>query len=105
MATRAGWGVRDGLRPAVLAYFGCLHGTGSVERGLGRDKRAVVEPHVGSMRPSAEVEGDYSKCLELHWEGPRREQVLFVQSAESGVLLLTVYSRACAVCWLGNAIR
>ena len=42
-----GGGVPDRLRPAVLAYFGCLHGTGCVERGLGRDKRAVVEPHVG----------------------------------------------------------
>ena len=51
-----GGGVPDRLRPVVLAYFGCLHGTGSVERGLGRDKRAVADPHVGSRRPSAEVE-------------------------------------------------
>ena len=44
-----GGGVPDRLRPMVLAYVGCLHGTGCVERGLGRDKRAVVEPHVGSF--------------------------------------------------------
>ena len=71
-----GGGVPDRLRPAVLTYFGCLHGTGSVERGLGRDKRAAVEPHVGSLRPSAKVEEDNSKCLELHREGPRREDDL-----------------------------
>ncbi len=95
-----GGGVPDRLRPAVLAYFGCLHGTGCVERGLGRDKRAVVEPHVGSLRPSAEIEEENSKCLELHREGPRREQDLFVRSAECGVLLLSEFSRACAVLWL-----
>ena len=72
-----GWG-SDRLRPAALAYLGCFHGTGRVERGLGRDKRAVVEPHVGSLRPSAEVEEENSKCLELHREGPRREHDLFV---------------------------
>ena len=86
-----GGGVPDRLRPAVLAYFGCLHGTGCVERGLGRDKRAVVEPHVGSLRPSPEIEEDSSKCLELHRDGPRREQHLFVRSAEGDVLLLTVF--------------
>ena len=91
-----GGGVPDRLRPAVLAYFGCFHGTGSVGRGLGRDKRAVVEPHFGSMRPSAEVEEDSSKCLELHRDGPRRGQDLFIKYAESGVLLLTDVSRACA---------
>ena len=48
---------------------------------------------------------DNSKCLELHREGPRRVQDLFVQSADSGVLLLNDVSRACAVCWLDNAIR
>jgi hypothetical protein len=100
-----GGGVPDMLRPMVLAYFACLHGTGSVERGLGRDKRAVVEPHVGSSRPSAEVEEDNSKCLELHREGPRREQDLFVQSVGSGVLLLTEFSRACAARWLATRGR
>ena len=97
-----GGGVPDRLRPMVLAYFGCLHGTGCVERGLGRDKRAVVEPHVGSSRPSADIEEENSKCLELHREGPRREPDLFVPSAEYGVLLLTFFcfSRACAVLWL-----
>ena len=85
-----GGGVPDRLRPAVLAYFGCLHGTGCVERGLGRDKRAVVEPQVGSLRPSPEIEEENSKCLELHRDGPRREQHLFVRSAEGDVLLLTV---------------
>ena len=90
-------GVPDRLRPAVLAYFGCLHGTGCVERGLGRDKRAVVDPHVGSLRPSAEVEEENSKCLELHRDGPMREHDLFVQSGECDVLLLTEFSRACAV--------
>jgi len=96
-----GGGVPDRLRPAVLAYFGCLHGTGCVERGLGRDKRAVVEPHVGSSRPSAKVEEENSKLLELHRDGPRREQDLFVRSADSsGVMLLTDFSRACAARWL-----
>ena len=95
-----GGGVPDRPRPAVLAYFGRLHGTGCVERGLGRDKRVVVEPHVGSLRPSAEVEEDNSKCLELHRDGPRREHDLFARSAESGVLLLTEFSRACAVRWV-----
>ena len=84
-------GVPDRLRNLVLAYFACLHGTGCVERGLGLDKRAVVEPHVGSLRPSAEVEEENSSCLELHREGPRREEDLFVPSAECGVLLLTVF--------------
>ena len=93
-------GVPGRLRPVVLAYFACLHGTGCVERGLGRDKRAVIEPHVGSSRPSAAVEEENSKCLELHRDGPRREHDLFVQSAESGVLLLTEFSRACAARWL-----
>ena len=93
-------GVPDRLRNLVLAYFACLHGTGCVERGLGLDKRAVVEPHVGSLRPSAEVEEENSSCLELHREGPRREQDLFVPSAECGVLLLTDFSRACATRWL-----
>ena len=65
-------GVPDRLRNLVLAYFACLHGTGCVERGLGLDKRAVVEPHVGSLRPSAKVEEENSSCLELHREGPRR---------------------------------
>ena len=69
-------------------------------RALGRDKRAVVEPHVGGTRLSAEVEEDSLKCFELHWDGPRREQDFFVQSAESGVLFLTVCSQACATSWL-----
>ena len=93
-------GVPDRLRNLVLAYFACFHGTGCVERGLGCDKRAVVEPHVGRLRPSVEVEEEISKCLELHREGPRREEDLFVPSAECGVLLLTDFSRACATRWL-----
>ena len=80
----------------VLTLFGCLHGTGSVERRLGRDKRAVVEPHVGSLRPRPESEVENSMCLELHCDGPRREQDLFVQPPESAVLLITDFSRACA---------
>jgi hypothetical protein len=88
------------LRPMVLAYFGCLHGTGCVERGLGRDQRAVVEPHVGSLRPRPEVEEENSKCLEVHRDGPRREEDLFVRPEGSDVLLLTPFSRACAVQWL-----
>ena len=95
-----GGGVPDRLRPMVLAYLGCLHGTGCVERGLGRDKRVVLEHHVGSLRPSPEVEEENSKCLELHCDGPRREQDLFVLSPESDVLLLTDFSRSCAVRWL-----
>ena len=93
-------GVPVRLRPVVLAYFACLHGSGCVERGLGRDKRAVVEPHVGSLRPSAEVEEENSKCLELHKDGPMHEHDLFVKSSENDVLLLTEFSRACAVLWL-----
>ena len=93
-------GVPLRLRPVVLAYFACLHGSGCVERGLGRDKRAVVEPHVGSLRPSAEVEEENSKCLELHRDGPMHEHDLFVKSSENDVLLLTEFSRACAVLWL-----
>ena len=96
-----GGGVPDRLRPAVLAYFGCLHGTGCVERGLGRDKRAVVDPHVGSLRPSAEVEEENSKCLELHMDGPMHEHDLFVKSGEcDDILLLTEFSRACALLWI-----
>ena len=71
-----------------------------MERGLGRDKRAVVEPHVGSLRPSADIEEENSKCLELHRDGPRHEHDLFVRARECDVLLLTDFSRACAALWL-----
>ena len=40
-------GVPDRLRPAVLAYFGCLHGTGCVERGLARTIISRVFPTRG----------------------------------------------------------
>ena len=93
--------VPERFQPVVRAYLACLYSTGSVERGLGRDKLAVVEPHVGSSRPSPEIEEENSKCLELHREGPRREEDLFVRrDDEFDILLLNDFSRACASLWL-----
>lgn len=70
-----GGGVPDRLGHAVLAYFGCLHGTGCVERGQGRDKRAVVEPQLWSLRPSAQIEEENSKCLELRRGRPKARAI------------------------------
>ena len=93
--------VPERFQPVVRAYLACLYSTGSVERGLGRDKAVVVEPHVGSSRPSPEIEEENSKCLELHREGPRREEDLFVRhDDEFDILLLNDFSRACASLWL-----
>ena len=93
--------VPERFQPVVRAYLACLYSTGSVERGLGRDKAVVVEPHVGSSRPSPEIDEENSKCLELHREGPRREEDLFVRhDDEFDILLLNDFSRACASLWL-----
>ncbi len=80
------------LKPLFSFYVAMMDGTGDVERLLGTHA-AFLEAHQGSPNDElAEV------CLEIAKEGPTTEAAVCTQQ-EQGHLLLTPFTRQCAVLW------
>ena len=81
----------------IRFYLSVLDGTGDVERGLGR-LAAIQACHAGGSPEGAVSYAEAS--LELSVEGPQDEASVCKQPATvGGSLLLTHFSRQCAVLW------
>ena len=84
------------LRPVIIFTCSVLGGTGSVERLLGRHS-SFLHHHVSSGAPEDDM---VEACLEIAVEGPQSEEQIFAKNSGPGAsLLLTEFSRPCAVLW------
>ena len=84
------------LTPSILFACSVMGGTGNVERLLGRHS-AILHHHVTSGAPEDDM---VEACLEVAVEGPQSESEVFAKNDAAGAsLLLTEFSRPCAVLW------
>ena len=80
----------------VAFYVALTDGTGNIERYLGAHA-SFLKHHEGQVSDESDM---CEVCLEIAKEGPQAEEALFTKDKQHpGVLLLTDFSRRCAVLW------